>query len=246
MADQKLTETTETTSQDYLDLKYIVVAPGGTPISKKIAVRDEMDGWIGFSGTWTYASATTFTVAGDVTAILQTGVKLRLVQTTTKYFYVVSSSYAAPNTTVTITGGASYTFTNAAVSGAYYSRIERPKDFPQYFEFTPTVTPSAGAITSYTASGEFVVEGKLCWVKTLITITNNGTGSGYIVSTLPINCVAVSHVGCGRAAVNSGYQLQSLISSGSTGQQNIYEYDGTYPGSTNEIMVVEIVYRIAA
>ncbi|MBI4169841.1 MAG: hypothetical protein HY510_07880 [Acidobacteria bacterium] len=52
-----------------------------------------------------YASGTTFTVAGDKTAIFQAGLALKVqLAASTVYCKVQSSSYSSPNTTVTITG----------------------------------------------------------------------------------------------------------------------------------------------
>ena len=69
------------------------------------------DGWWTRSETWTRLSNTTFRVSGDLTAVFVPGTKIKVTQTSTKYFYVVSSSYSSPNTTVTITGGSDYSLT---------------------------------------------------------------------------------------------------------------------------------------
>jgi len=95
-------------------------------------------GWILDSNTWTYASATTFTVSGDVTATLHKGTKLKLTQTTVKYFYATSVSYSAPNTTVTATAGTTYTLADAAITSPHYSYVGNPQGFPTFFSFTPT------------------------------------------------------------------------------------------------------------
>lgn len=54
--------------------------------------------------TVAYASSSTFTVRGDQTAIYTKGRRVRLGQDSTKIGYVLSSSYSAPNTTVTVEG----------------------------------------------------------------------------------------------------------------------------------------------
>ncbi len=56
------------------------------------------DGWMPDASTWTYASASTFTVSGNQTARFQKGTKLKFTQTTVKYAVVASSSYSSPNT----------------------------------------------------------------------------------------------------------------------------------------------------
>ncbi len=92
------------------------------------------DGWVDASAdTWTYASADsptfTFTITGDFTAILTPGTRLKLTQTTVKYFIVTAVSVSSGTTTVTIYGGTDYTLANAAISANYYSRVKGPAGF---------------------------------------------------------------------------------------------------------------------
>lgn len=59
--------------------------------------------WRDWGHTVTYASATTFTVATDVTSIYVVNQPIRCTDATTLYGKVASRSYSAPNTTVTVT-----------------------------------------------------------------------------------------------------------------------------------------------
>lgn len=95
-------------------------------------------GWKPITATLTYVSANSFTIAGDQTALYRRSLKLKLKQTTDKFFQVVSSSYSAPNTTVVITGGGDYSLANAAITDTFYSNEETPNDFPTTFAWTPT------------------------------------------------------------------------------------------------------------
>ena len=87
------------------------------------------DGWTPTGNTWTYTAATTFTVATDVSAVLVPGTKLKLTQTSVKYFRVESAVYSAPNTTVTVSGGGIYTLANAAITSPNYSHAAFPQGF---------------------------------------------------------------------------------------------------------------------
>lgn len=87
-------------------------------------------------GTCTYASASTFTMAGDQTTVLSKGDRLKLTQTTAKYFYVIGVSHSAGTTTVTVTGGTDYTLANAAITTPFYSKEASPNGFPTWFAFT--------------------------------------------------------------------------------------------------------------
>lgn len=94
------------------------------------------DGWISEGGeVWTYASADaptfTFTVAADVTLKYSPGMRVKLTQTTVKYFIITAvSTFSGGNTTITVYGGTDYTLANAAISANYHSREKAPFGFP--------------------------------------------------------------------------------------------------------------------
>lgn len=138
---------------------------------KWAAASGSTDGWTGSSDTWTFASATTFTIAGvDRTSTFTTGTRLKLTQTTAKFFVVVSSSFAV-DTTVTITGGSDYTLVNAAITSPFYSYQANPQGYPVSFAYTPTGTGIAGALTVNTA--RFAVIGNVCTVWIDVAGTSN-------------------------------------------------------------------------
>jgi hypothetical protein len=92
------------------------------------------NGWIAAGETWTYDGADsptfTFTISGDKTSKYAPGMRIKLTQTTVKYFIIVAISYSDPNTTVTIYGGTNYTLVNAAITDPYYSMMKSPVGFP--------------------------------------------------------------------------------------------------------------------
>lgn len=163
------------------------------------------DGWNASSDTLTYASATTFTVTGDVTTTFQKGTKLRLVQTTTKYFYVVSSAYVDPTTTVTITGGSDYTLANAAITEPYYSYVENPQGFPDWFNYTP-VWSASGTMTVSESNvvAKFCIKGRTVFMIVSATLTLGGSASTIVYATLPINYGVGSGGGSGAYYPGSG------------------------------------------
>lgn len=139
MADSKVTALTELTAPALTDLIYAVADPGGTPASRKLVLSTlqqllMLNGWVGANETWTYASADaptfTFTISGDKTTKYSAGMRIKLTQTTVKYFIITAVSYGAPNTTVTIYGGTDYTLANAAITLPYYSMSKAPQGFP--------------------------------------------------------------------------------------------------------------------
>lgn len=140
-----------------------------------------MDGWIDDTAeTWTYASGSgggtaTFTVSGDVRSKYPVGTRIKLTQTTVKYFVVSADpTFAGGNTTVTITAGSDYTLANAAITANYHSYDANPQGFPGSFAFTP------GSVTGWSATptvsrATFSVLGRICFVDIRVTGTSNAT-----------------------------------------------------------------------
>lgn len=200
------------------------------------------DGWTPDSDTWTYVSSTSFKVSGkDVTAKFPTGTKIKLTQTTAKYFYVVSSSFST-DTTITVTGGTDYTVANATITSPNYSYASSPRGFPHYFNYTPTVTSSAGTITSTSIThASFFMIGKTVSVRASISITNNGTGSGYLKATLPVTAGDTYAWGNGREYATGGKMLQVSIESS---QMAVRNYDNSYPAATGYGIGIYLSYSV--
>ena len=91
-------------------------------------------GWIDANETWTYASADdptyTFTISGDLSGKYSAGMRIKLTQTTAKYFIITKVAYSSPNTTITVYGGTDYDLANAAITSPYYSMVKAPQGFP--------------------------------------------------------------------------------------------------------------------
>lgn len=111
-------------------------------------------------------------------------------------------------------------------------------------DYTPTVAAGAGALAAALASGHFRKVGGIVFLTLDIAITNNGTGDGAIIASLPIaptNLAAfVLH---GRANNISGKMLQGYISS--TATVAIRNFDGSYPAATGERLRVSGWYEAA-
>lgn len=131
--------------------------------------------WIYASETWTYASANTFTVPWDLTTKYQRGDRIKLTQTTVKYFTVLKVAYWA-STTITITGGTDYTLANAAITDNYYSKELSPQGYPDWFNYTPTWTGFSSPPT--TSSAKFTIDWNTCTIAVACSgnWTSNATG----------------------------------------------------------------------
>jgi hypothetical protein len=142
------------------------------------------NGWIPAEETWTYASSTTFTISGDKTGKYQKGDKIKLTQTSVKYFYIIGVSYSSNNTTITVTGGSDYSLANATITNPCFSKIENPQGFPiSGFSYTPTISTTSNAGT-FTET-KFRLVGSYCFIKGRITYAN-ALSSGNLTLSLPI------------------------------------------------------------
>lgn len=147
----------------------------GTPI---------YDGWMIGNDTWTYASATSFTIAGvDRTARFPVGTKLKLSQSGIKYFYVTSTSFST-DTTVNITGGIDYTLANAAITSPFYAYMGTPQGFPTWFAFTPVFANFT--VGNGTVFGTFkITEREVCGYATL-ALGSTSAVAGALSLTAPV------------------------------------------------------------
>lgn len=196
MADQKITQLTELTTPALEDLFAIVDDPSGTPVTKKVSgtslsqtLFTPLDGWIPVTDTWTYASASTFTISGvDRTAIYTKGTRLKFTQTTVKYAVVVASSFST-NTTVTIAVNTNYTIANASITLPYYSHQNGPAGYPVFFNWTPTYSAS-GSMTytsvTTTFAGYSVSSSGLLTGMVKFYGTTGGTTSSFLYFTYPV------------------------------------------------------------
>lgn len=113
-------------------------------VGLSIVRKGNWDGWISAGETWTYASASTINVPAGAASKYAKGDKIKLTQTTVKYFSVV----AVADTLLTVTGGTGYTVANAAISLNSYSHDDSPVGFPSSFAYTPTLVWTAGTAPS--------------------------------------------------------------------------------------------------
>ena len=100
-----------------------------TPIIATPTMRT-WDGWEDANDSWSYSSVDgatgVITVTTDATTKYSVGMRIKLTQTTVKYFIVT----AVAATTLTVWGGTDYTLANAAISANFYSPMKTPLGFP--------------------------------------------------------------------------------------------------------------------
>jgi len=229
-----LTEDTSPDSTADFLLSYDTSASGVKKVKpSNLTASVPTDGWTSAGETWSYASASTFTISGDKTAKYLAGTRLKFTQTTVKYFVVVSSSYSAPNTTVTVAVNTSYTIANAAISSNYYSYEESPAGYPDYYNFTPTWTNiSVGngtVVARYSMDGK-KVKGQVSLTYAAAAATTSITGQ--ITIALPIASSIVYNYqplgGAGMVDAGTALYMGECIILGGVMEVRVINAAGTY------------------
>lgn len=176
------------------------------------------DGWFACNETWTYVSATSFTVTGNKTSKYKKGDKYMWTQNgTVRYSNVYSASYSAGTGLTTITTHGGYVAAandcdvlNTAtypITANYYSKFENPQNFPDAFHWAATYTgfsvdPTDGVFT-------FFVRGGWCYCE--IRNGYNGTSdSANFTISAPITAAATN------ALLNDYYGDYALITDNGT------------------------------
>jgi hypothetical protein len=180
------------------------------------------DGWLEAKETWTYASATTITVPAGALNKYNKGDKIKLTQTTVKYFYIVDVA----DTTLTITGGTSYTLANAAITNNFYSKASTPLGFPPSFSYTPTYTFTATTAPSGDISYEnrcFSINGGILTVRASRIYATAGTGVTRCDITLPFTVPSsVDQSAIGGAAMANAFTPVAVFNQQTSSQAQLF------------------------
>lgn len=105
---------------------------------------------------FSYSNASTINISGfDARNIFAIGDRLELTQNSiTKYFYI----YGVANSSLSISGGDDYTYTNNTITKIRYSKNVNPQGFPESFAYQPTWSSNSGSVSS-TDDVNFIILG---------------------------------------------------------------------------------------
>jgi hypothetical protein len=106
--------------------------------------------------------------------------------------------------------------------------------------WTPSVSSSAGTITSASATGRFTKIDDTTFFSVTITITTNGTGSGTLRFTLP-STPNEANVASGRETLVTGKAVTASINA-STTLVGVQFYDNAYPGGDGYVISISGFY----
>lgn len=204
-------------------------------------------GWaIGEDAVPVYVSASSIKFTGvDVTARYIAGTKLRFKQGGAyKYFYVLTSSYAASDTTITVTGGSDYSVANAAITDFYYSYAATPQGHPIWFNWVTTASGFTAAVV-FTQS-IFRCIGNMCEIFARdLSGTSNSTSFTW---TLPLVSAAVVVAAALPLGVDNGGNVAARADAAASATVTMYSNPVTAAGWTNSgakgLYHVQFVYPI--
>ena len=195
-------------------------------------------GYFSIAPSGTYVNATSFTIPGDFTAFLKIGTKIRLMNTTVKYGYVQSSSYAGGVTVVNLVANNNYSVANLAITNIDVS-YGSPPDFPAWFNFTTiwTGTITNPVLGDGTLSSRFNINnGLLSFLGVLVMGSTTTLGSGNWYFSFPLPSAGTTRyygVGYVRDAGIANYLFTTQITGGDL--EFRYWIDMT-PGANNSFI----------
>jgi hypothetical protein len=141
-------------------------------------------------------------------------------------------------------GGAPASGSGAGLSfPATQSASTDPNTLDDYEEGTCSLTASSsvGSITSSTVQATYTKIGRCVTVTGSASITNNGTGSGFLlISGLPFTS-AQPACGIGRELATSGWACSLMLPTSST-QLQVFNYAGIYPVATGSTIYFSVTY----
>lgn len=159
------------------------------------------NGWQLVSDTWTYASADsptfTITVPSGAASLYGVGWRIKLTQTTEKYFIIT----AVADTVLTVYGGTDYTLANAAISSVYVSPMKAPLGFP--------LDPLKWQVNA-TDSTE----------RTQVPVANTWYNLGSLSLSVPIGCWEISYDSDVYISEPAGGSVQVSLSTSSSSESD--------------------------
>lgn len=186
------------------------------------------DGWVSSNESWAYASATTITVPSGAASKYKKGDKIKLTQTTVKYFYITGVS----DTVLTITAGNSYTLTNTAISENYYSKVENPQGFPEYLSLAISSWSTLGTAFTNQPTNDFwrfSIKGSFVTIYGSSTTDATSGGTGIFVLNITAGQIPTLLTACG-IAVNNSVPFSGICTVLTSSPSTVYFYK--YDGST--------------
>lgn len=189
------------------------------------------------------ASATTITVN---TALFAAGDSVQI-QNIGAGVCTVTAGTATVNTAGSLAlsqyeGGQLYFNTTSA---ALFFDIVQGSPSYTWTSYTPTVNTSGTNYTSASATGSYIVIGKICFMTATITITTFGSATGYTQITLPQTAVSAQTGNVGAAKETALTNAMGSVMQSDSTHVLIHKYEGGTLAATGASIKLSYSYEVA-
>lgn len=163
------------------------------------------DAWTSLNpNNFTYSDANTITISNYTpSSVFQIGDKIKLVQTTAKYFYITRVNSG----TINVRAGTDYTVANATITEFYFAREKMPSDFTDWFTVNTGLTAQdddGDTLTLGSMKYDYKMTGDILIMRPNLNFDVNADATSYVQFTKPFQEAASKTVALGEQAVASG------------------------------------------
>ena len=196
----------------------VLTATGASAATWQTPTAVSTDGWTASADTWTFASATSFTIAGvDRTTTFTKGTRLKFTNNSLTVYATVASSSFSTNTTVNVIVNTDFTIANSAITNPFYSYQVNPSGYPTVFNFADGITGFSANPANRIAF--FTVVGNICTLHIVQNSPGTSNAAGFGI-TAPVTAIGTTNYFPRVAALvlDTSVPLigDAVISSGST------------------------------
>jgi hypothetical protein len=166
-----------------------------------------LDGWTYANATWGFVSASAMSIV-DASSIISVGDKLKYSASgSIIYQYVIESS----GSVVIVSGGSDYVVPNETITNNYYSHVETPIGFPQWFNWNPIFE---GFSSDPVGTHKFHISGRL--FSFIIYETSGSSDASSFKISLPLN-----------STTNCGFPFQAIDNNAAMANPGLCEITGS-------------------
>lgn len=200
----------------------VLTISSGVPSWQTLAIPVvPTDGWTPETATLTYASATSVTTSGTITAYTK-GTRIKFTNNSITYYGTVISSSGS---TINLALNSDYTIANSAITSPSYSYVANPQGYPGWFNWTPTY--SAGGSMTFTSVStslaQFSIINTTCTLQLLAIGTVGGTPSFALRFTLPVAAVQRFGIQGSGLGANGGASTATIPSNFNTNSTTVLD-----------------------
>ena len=218
---------------------------GVAPSWGKIGLTTHVSGVLPVANGGTNASSASITAFNNITGYTASGATGT---TSTNLVFSTSPTLTTPKATTTI--GVGNATPSASGSGITFPATQdastNANTLDDYEEgtWTPTITAYSGTLTTTSSSdANYTRVGNVVTFSVVLTVTNNGTGAGYLIFTLPFSG-SKGYASAIGINTSSGVTVSGSSDSSNPSTMYMQKTDGTYPIASGQSLRVTGTYLV--